>query len=275
MSQGTMENQPQRTSISKYCEKHCEYDAMISRVGIGRFKREFITKCPECEKEEKDRSVERIRGTILSYTELSFERVGIPLRYSSYELGDLAGKNEKQANIIKRCKGYVEKFNDLSALGTSLIFTGSPGTGKTMISLSMVKPLIKKMISKEDPKKFETGCFETSYTYCIYKNIYDLFDEIKSIYRKESQDSETDIIKKYTGTELLIIDEVGAQSNSEFETITLFRIINSRYENMKPTILISNLSEFDLTNYIGERTIDRFKENNGAVFVFDWESLRS
>ena len=54
----------------------------------------------------------------------------------------------------------------------------------------------------------------------------------------------------------------------------MFRVINKRYEDMKPTFLISNLSESDLSKYIGERTIDRFHENHGAVFVFNWDSYR-
>ena len=98
--------------------------------------------------------------------------------------------------------------------------------------------------------------------------------EIKSTYNKNSYESESDVIEKYISTELLIIDEVGAQSGSDYEVNTMFRIINSRYERMKPTFLISNLSEEDLSEYIGERTIDRFYENHGAVFVFDWESYR-
>lgn len=270
MSQGTMENQPQKTIFSKICEKHGEYQSKFSRVGSGKFFRDFYTECPECEKEEEEMRADQLKKEIAHHVESSFRYVGIPKRYLTHQLGDLSGKNDKQANIIKRCRGYVEKFNDLSKDGTSLIFTGSPGTGKTMIALSMVKPLIKAMV----PKNYGGGLDDPNNVYCIYKNIYDLFAEIKATYRKDSQESELDIIRHYTHANLLIIDEVGAQSNSEFETVTLFRIINSRYENMKPTILISNLSESDLTKYIGERTIDRFKENNGAVFVFDWESLR-
>ncbi|KAA6208087.1 ATP-binding protein, partial [Avibacterium paragallinarum] len=42
----------------------------------------------------------------------------------------------------------------------------------------------------------------------------------------------------------------------------------------KPTILISNLSEDELSRYVGERIIDRMREGKGAVINFDWESYR-
>ena len=43
---------------------------------------------------------------------------------------------------------------------------------------------------------------------------------------------------------------------------------------MRPTILISNLTEEELGKYIGDRIIDRMKEGQGAVIKFDWESYR-
>ena len=40
--------------------------------------------------------------------------------------------------------------------------------------------------------------------------------------------------------DLLILDEVGVQFGSETEKMILFEIINGRYEQLKPTIVISN-----------------------------------
>ncbi|EIG27035.1 hypothetical protein HMPREF1054_2009, partial [Haemophilus paraphrohaemolyticus HK411] len=50
--------------------------------------------------------------------------------------------------------------------------------------------------------------------------------------------------------------------------------INERYEAMKPTILISNLSQQELGAYVGERIVDRMREGGGAMIAFDWESYR-
>ena len=98
--------------------------------------------------------------------------------------------------------------------------------------------------------------------------------DIKNSWNRDSQISEERAIKTYTDKDLLIIDEIGIQFGSEAEKIILFEIINTRYEQMKPTILISNLSEQELGAYIGERVLDRMMEGQGAIIAFDWESYR-
>lgn len=47
------------------------------------------------------------------------------------------------------------------------------------------------------------------------------------------------------------------------------------YEKRRPTILMSNLAVADVRTYLGERIIDRIREDGGALIVFDWESHRA
>ncbi|HFH6599619.1 TPA: ATP-binding protein, partial [Klebsiella pneumoniae] len=51
-------------------------------------------------------------------------------------------------------------------------------------------------------------------------------------------------------------------------------IINTRYERLKPTILISNLPKDELTKFIGERVIDRMNDGGGCTISFTWDSYR-
>lgn len=55
----------------------------------------------------------------------------------------------------------------------------------------------------------------------------------------------------------------------------LFEIINTRYEKMRPTILISNLTREELVTFIGERVLDRMSDGGGCTLAFTWESYRS
>ena len=71
-----------------------------------------------------------------------------------------------------------------------------------------------------------------------------------------------------------MLDEIGLQHGSESEKIILFEILNERYMQCKPTILISNLDIKDLKEYITERIIDRMRDGGGQKIVFDWESNR-
>ena len=79
----------------------------------------------------------------------------------------------------------------------------------------------------------------------------------------------------YTQCDLLIIDEVGVQRGSDFEKETFFDVINERYENMRPTIILSNLTIEEIKVFLGERVFDRLRENGGKAFLLDWPSYRA
>ena len=64
------------------------------------------------------------------------------------------------------------------------------------------------------------------------------------------------------------------QFGSDTEKMFMFDIIDGRYENMKPTILISNLNREGVAEIIGERVIDRLRDGGGECLSFDWESGR-
>ncbi|MNL75123.1 DNA replication protein DnaC [compost metagenome] len=73
---------------------------------------------------------------------------------------------------------------------------------------------------------------------------------------------------------MLVLDEIGVQHGTDTERMLMFSILNERYNQMKPTILISNLAREPLEKYLGERAFDRMREGGGRMVVFDWESYR-
>jgi DNA replication protein DnaC len=83
------------------------------------------------------------------------------------------------------------------------------------------------------------------------------------------------LINKLTKRDLLIIDDLGAHKTSEHDSMVLHRIICGRYDNQNSTIITTNLSLAELEATIGERTVDRLRENNGMVIIMSWASYRS
>lgn len=53
----------------------------------------------------------------------------------------------------------------------------------------------------------------------------------------------------------------------------MFEILNGRYQELRPTILISNLNTDALESLLGQRIMDRYREC-GSVLAFDWQSHR-
>ena len=104
--------------------------------------------------------------------------------------------------------------------------------------------------------------------------LVDMVREIKNTWQRGTEASEIDVINHYTQLDLLIIDEAGIGFNSDTEKMLIFDIIDGRYQNMKPTMIISNLDMDELTSAIGERVIDRLRDGGGQKLVLNWESYR-
>lgn len=177
---------------------------------------------------------------------------GVPLRFKQCTFENFDDCKEKKLVI-----DYAKSFKSNSELGTSLILCGATGRGKTHLTSALIFDLIDK-----------------NSTRCIYTKAFDLLREVKNTYNKSCKYTFSDIQEKYAEVDLLAIDEVGVQFGSDTEKQILFEIINDRYENLKPTILITNLSLTNLKEFAGDRVIDRMKENGGKIIVFAGESYR-
>lgn len=156
----------------------------------------------------------------------------------------------------KDCIRYVENFNEYSLKGHNLIMIGNVGTGKTHLAYSINKAIIQRY------------GVDVNYQYML-----DIFDKIKSTYGKNKEDqyyqSEEKILHELINAPLLILDEVGVQYFSEYEKLMSYKILNGRYLNQKPTVMITNCKEAELTKIMGERVVSRLSENAGVItFTF-------
>lgn len=67
-------------------------------------------------------------------------------------------------------------------------------------------------------------------------------------------------IKELCNEDYLIIDDIGSEKTSDFVIEFLYTIINRRYENMKRTILTTNLKFKDFSDRYGDRVLSRIAE---------------
>lgn len=237
------------------CEKHGEYESFPWNSQMtGRV---FYTSCPECDREiqEEQERKEREEKERIYYLRLA--RSGISKRFINSTFADYKPVSEKAAKVFKAVKSYHDQFSKIKASGTSLIMCGRPGTGKTHLANAMAISLINQK------------------TPVTYTTSFKMMARIKSTYSKfDAKETESGAIDALTKVDLLIIDEVGVQFGSEAEKVLFYQVINGRYDNVLPTVLISNLTSRELEQFIGERCFDRLKDGSGAVLSFDWDSFR-
>ena len=104
-----------------------------------------------------------------------------------------------------------------------------------------------------------------------YVKACDLFRRIRSTFAKDSSLREWDVIKPYAEADFLVIDEVQERKkDSEFEMVTLTNLIDKRYDAMRRTVLIANLKEEALNEYLGASIISRAERSGGGIVGRDW-----
>ena len=252
--------QQEPTAKRGICEtnsNHGEYAYHESTNQLMNRTYTFKTACPHCTAEKittlkKEIQVEN-QSEILRLKTLS----NIPMRFAHCSLSNYEPVTDGAKKALAYATRYADKWLDRLAKGGGLVFCGKPGTGKNHLACAIANSIIENHQAK-----------------VLISTALRIARDIKNSWSRDSQISEERTIKTYTDKDLLIIDEIGVQFGSEAEKIILFEIINTRYEQMKPTILISNLSEQELGIYIGERVLDRMMEGQGAIIAFDWESYR-
>lgn len=75
--------------------------------------------------------------------------------------------------------------------------------------------------------------------------------------------------------DLLVLDEVGVQMYSQYEKVILHQISDRRTAMLKPVIVLTNLTEAELTQTTGERALDRLRMGGGMWVIFGWKSHRA
>lgn len=167
----------------------------------------------------------------------------IPLRYQNAEL---KAKNEKQESLIAALKANFSG-KPLSEINDMLIY-GSVGTGKTHLTISLLLKLAEANI------------------YCRYTTEHNLLD----LYFQKKY-SDFDGFKKVN---ILVIDEIGKRPLQDWQMIQLEELISYRYNNLLPTVFITNMEIKEFKEFVGDRVSDRLRENKVIRVLMDGESLR-
>ncbi len=149
----------------------------------------------------------------------------------------------------------LKKLEGRLGSGFTVALVGLRGTGKTQMAVDLMKTAAERFLSA----RFLTAV--------------EFFMEVKATYRKESEESEQDVIKRYRKPRLLVIDEIGKRSDSAWENTLLFELLNKRYNDKTDTLLIDNRAEKEFAVGIGASLASRIAESGGLINC-DWESFR-
>jgi DNA replication protein len=124
--------------------------------------------------------------------------------------------------LSKLARRYVEKFSEMRERGKGLLLYGTVGTGKTFYAACIVNALIDKGVP------------------CMMTNFSRLTTALLDADKKMSFLNDLD---KY---ELLVIDDLSAERNTEYVAGTVQMVVDARYTSGKPLIVTTNLTADEL-----------------------------
>lgn len=146
-------------------------------------------------------------------------------------------QKENMREILTIAEGFVHNFDQTKK---GLLFSGPTGMGKTFLCNCIAKALLDK------------GHL------VVYQTSFKLL-EIIELY-KFSKDKTKEMAESYEllfESDLLIIDDLGAELNNAFTNSQLFNIINSRAISNKKTIISTNLAASQLRDTYTDRIFSR------------------
>ncbi len=163
--------------------------------------------------------------------------------FEHFSLSYYEGRMDSGVDCFKRmsenlefCRQYAERFSSNSS---SLFLLGKTGIGKTHISLSIAKEVIKRGFT------------------VAYGSLLNYLRIIEKEHFGRCENPETDTLQILISADLLILDDLGSEFRTSFYESVIYNIVNSRINLGLPTIISSNLSVPELQKNYNDRIISR------------------
>lgn len=251
---------PILSEVEAVCQKHGKY---MQKTVLFNGKR-IVQDCQCCIKEEIDKSVplnleaKQIEAKRARVDSL-FGRSGVAPKFkgASFDAFEISTQGEvfvRQTKVVDLCRKYASNFKLALQEGAGFIFAGPSGTGKTFLSCAISNHIIADGFSS------------------LFMSAADIVQRYEAASHYSSTISQEDLTRELVGSDLLIIDEADMFSGEQGRQV-LIKLINDRYENNRPIIMLSNVGVSELKERIAARSISRMGER-GMYLPFDWPSHR-
>lgn len=219
--------------------------------------RSVWAKCPVCAADEQAvRDAEeqaRAKAEAEARHRRMINQACIPARFERCSFDNFIADSDAQRQALTVAREYVEDFGENARRGATLVFSGKPGTGKSHLAGAILRALLSSNVR---------------YITCL-----DMIRAVRDTWRRDSERSETQMLNYFERLDLLVIDEVGMQYGTEGEQTILFDVLDRRYRELQPVVLLTNQDKDGFKGYVGDRTYDRLRETCRWV-AFDWLSHR-
>lgn len=214
----------------RYCKRDLKPLAMIAPIGKTRGQVSWWNTSP-CTCSEAQRAREREEALLVEriHEEQREQRLtasGIPARFSAARIDSL-GESRVQDVAWRFVRS---RTNESAGDGWGLYIVGSVGVGKTHLAAAIANALTETVSVK-------------------FASMGGLLREVRNSYDTDSA-TEQEIIDSLIKPDVLIIDDLGKESVTDWALQMLFSIVNARYESVKPLIVTTQYTSTELIEHL-------------------------
>jgi DNA replication protein DnaC len=215
--------------------------------------------CPRCEGsgfllDENDEAIAcSCRETRIRQARSSGLSSVIPDKYRNVSFDRFPVPELEQDNptVVRTVRTFVRKCDENIAAGRGLWFMGDVGTGKTTLAMIVAKEALRR-----------------GHSVAIY-SVPRLLSRIRaSVYSEARDDPYLELFTKLATVDLLHLEDLGAQKQTDWVLEQLYSLINERYERQRSLVVTTNTSTEDLAEQIGQRTLSRLSEMTQQLPLF-------
>lgn len=196
---------------------HCDQCGQATQTRIEIFGEQRTVRCIcRCDQEkqaaekaarERERQLQRIqRLRIEGFDKAEMQRW-------TFDTDD-----RQQPQVTRAMRAYVDGFPDFRDSGSGLLLYGSVGTGKTFAAACVANALIDRGVP------------------VLMTNFSRIINRIQS-----SFDGRQEYIDSFNAFDLLIIDDLAAERQTEFVNEIVYSVIDARYRTGLPMIITTNI----------------------------------
>jgi len=173
------------------------------------------------EKEKKKRIRSRMENLIpLDFRDISFDGLTV---------------DEENRAAIEEAKKFAQNPSGM------LFLHGDTGRGKTAIAIAIVQELIR---AERKVRIVRSG---------------DLIDSLKENFKRRPHERTGLSLKDYIELGVLVIDDLGAEKDTDWTVSQVYSLIDARCSNRRPTVITTNLKLKEIAEQFGTRVASRIQ----------------
>ena len=149
-------------------------------------------------------------------------RGGIPKRMLA---ASLDRHPDLEPTLVRHVRRFIAEIDANVDAGRGLWFHGTVGTGKTTLALLIAK-----------------AARDAGRSVAIY-SVPLLFAEMRDTFDDDSQDSHLALFRRLSEVDLLVLDDLGAERQTEWVLEQLFSLVNERWQDQRSIVVTSNVPD--------------------------------